>query len=351
MLLTGPFTVTANQSTTLNDPSPSSGSVAVQIQNGSSFSLTVYTLGRKFDLGANTAATVPAYNGVPITLVTGASGASGSGVSALWLFPGEFNPQHDGAIPSITTQGPTTVGEIVGTDFYATGLPGATAGARFVGGTTGGPPITGTFSTNDFVVDDTGVMWVCTAGGSPGSWYAVGLPNLPPPVTSGTAVQTFTDATGHLWVAKNGVNSGGWRNPRDVLHAAWQKNNTWNTSATAAVFNYDTAISDPYGMITNAAGFTCPLAGVWRCAMTIGAAMTAAGQYLQCNLRTSSGTVINASDLKHSGLGAALDVTADFTQPLTLGAVVVPYQLASVAGLVGSTGVFVHFTADYLGTG
>lgn len=53
-------------------------------------------------------------------------------------------------------------------------LPGATAAARFVGATTGGPPTTGTFAAGDWIVDQTGNQWVCTVAGTPGTWLSVG---------------------------------------------------------------------------------------------------------------------------------------------------------------------------------
>ena len=61
------------------------------------------------------------------------------------------------------------------------GLAGATAGARFAGGTVSGAPATGTFSTGDFVVDQSGAIWVCTAGGSPGAWVTTGGGTSPGP--------------------------------------------------------------------------------------------------------------------------------------------------------------------------
>ena len=51
-----------------------------------------------------------------------------------------------------------------------TGLPGATAPARFVGGTVSGYPTSGSFIPGDFVIDQTGATWVCTTSGSPGTW-------------------------------------------------------------------------------------------------------------------------------------------------------------------------------------
>ena len=70
--------------------------------------------------------------------------------------------------------GATFTGEVAGPDFNASGLTGATAGSRFVGATSSGAPTSGTFVKGDFIVDQYGKMWVCTASGTPGSWQSVG---------------------------------------------------------------------------------------------------------------------------------------------------------------------------------
>ena len=51
-----------------------------------------------------------------------------------------------------------------------TGLPGTTSGARLVGGTASGAPVSGTFAVGDLSVDQTGLTWVCVSSGSPGTW-------------------------------------------------------------------------------------------------------------------------------------------------------------------------------------
>ena len=56
--------------------------------------------------------------------------------------------------------------------FASTGKAGAVAGARLVGATTGGAPRTGTFEPGDFVITHKGGMWICTVGGTPGTWVA-----------------------------------------------------------------------------------------------------------------------------------------------------------------------------------
>jgi hypothetical protein len=53
-------------------------------------------------------------------------------------------------------------------------LTGATATSRYAGATTSGAPASGTFAAGDWVVDRTGVAWLCTTGGSPGTWTIMG---------------------------------------------------------------------------------------------------------------------------------------------------------------------------------
>jgi hypothetical protein len=57
------------------------------------------------------------------------------------------------------------------------GLTGATAATRYVGGTTSGAPTTGTFAVGDYIVDQTGKIYVCTTAGTPGTWTQVGSTN------------------------------------------------------------------------------------------------------------------------------------------------------------------------------
>lgn len=75
----------------------------------------------------------------------------------------------------VAKAGGTMTGELIAPDLSLTGITGAVIAVRLVGGTAGGPPTTGTFVTGDFVVTTLGNLWVCTAGGSPGTWVAVGM--------------------------------------------------------------------------------------------------------------------------------------------------------------------------------
>lgn len=72
------------------------------------------------------------------------------------------------------------------------GLPGATAGARLAGGTASGPPVTGTFGFLDIVPDSTGAIWVCTAGGTPGTWAQAGAPGGSSPPSDAYLQRVFS---------------------------------------------------------------------------------------------------------------------------------------------------------------
>jgi len=54
--------------------------------------------------------------------------------------------------------------------FVSSGLTGAAAASRYVGATSSGAPTSGTFAVGDFIIDQTGKMWICTTAGSPGTW-------------------------------------------------------------------------------------------------------------------------------------------------------------------------------------
>jgi hypothetical protein len=57
--------------------------------------------------------------------------------------------------------------------FATTGLTGAVAATRFVGGTTSGAPTTGTFAVGDFVIAQNASIWICISAGTPGTWSQV----------------------------------------------------------------------------------------------------------------------------------------------------------------------------------
>jgi hypothetical protein len=74
----------------------------------------------------------------------------------------------------------TSAGKLIGvaeadaTVFAASGLTGAQIASRYVGATSGGAPVSGTFAVGDFVIDTVnGTVIVCTTAGSPGTWVTL----------------------------------------------------------------------------------------------------------------------------------------------------------------------------------
>lgn len=114
-----------------------------------------------------------------------------------------------------------------GSAMAASGLTGAANATRIVGATTGGPPATGTFATGDVVTDETyGMHWVCTSGGSPGTWIGSGTGQL----------MTRAYFTG-----------------------------SFNLSNSAQVIVFNNTTFDPLSAFNTGSGiFTVPVEGNWR---------------------------------------------------------------------------------------
>lgn len=64
------------------------------------------------------------------------------------------------------------------------GLTGAVAATRWVGGTTSGAPVSGTFAVGDFVITQDGHVKICTTAGSPGTWADAGSAGMTNPMTT-----------------------------------------------------------------------------------------------------------------------------------------------------------------------
>lgn len=117
------------------------------------------------------------------------------------------------------------------------GLTGATAASRWMGATSGGAPSSGTFSAGDWVVDNLwGILWQCTAGGSPGTWRSIG--------------------TGRLWGR--------------ARHSTGQTINAGPGQFTSLYFS---AMWDPANMVSNSGGINAsispPFTGYYKITLSI----------------------------------------------------------------------------------
>lgn len=98
------------------------------------------------------------------------------GSANTWTSSNAFNGAITGnnTINLTGTGASSVAGTFTGTALIASGLTGATSASRYVGATTSGAPATGTFVVGDFAVAQNGAIWVCTTGGSPGTWAQIG---------------------------------------------------------------------------------------------------------------------------------------------------------------------------------
>lgn len=87
--------------------------------------------------------------------------------------------------------------------YAPTGKTGAAATSEYAGATTSGPPVSGTFAGGDFILDRTGLFWICTAAGTPGTWVTAGLP-----LTGGTLSGSLTLSGIASLTAGGGVDCG-----------------------------------------------------------------------------------------------------------------------------------------------
>ena len=124
----------------------------------------------------------------------------------------------------------------------ATGLPGATAASRHAGATTSGAPTTGTFAVGDFIVDQSGSTWICTA-------------------SSQTASATTASGNGSLitFTASNSFSPGQYVNVTGFSNTGYNVSNAVIGSASSTQF---TVVSSATGTTTGTG--TAVTTGTWQ---------------------------------------------------------------------------------------
>jgi hypothetical protein len=98
------------------------------------------------------------------------------GTNNTWTGTNAFNNAITGNNTiNLTGTGSSSVGGLfTAVGFAATGITGATQSSRYVGATSSGAPVSGTFAQGDFIVARDGAIWVCTVAGTPGTWVQIG---------------------------------------------------------------------------------------------------------------------------------------------------------------------------------
>jgi hypothetical protein len=123
------------------------------------------------DVSGNATWTTPAT--APVSSVFSRTGA-------ITAQTGDYNAaQVTNAADKATASVQTFTGNVSAPVQIASGSTGATAASRYVGGTSAGAPVSGTFAIGDFVIDQTAKIWVCITAGTPGTWVPVGVGTSP----------------------------------------------------------------------------------------------------------------------------------------------------------------------------
>ncbi len=119
------------------------------------------------------------------------------GTANTWTNSNVFNGAITGnAGINLTGTGASSVGGVfTAVGLGNVGITGAVTATRYAGGTASVAPTTGTFSTGDFVISANGNIWVCTAGGTPGTWVQVGSYLLTATNTWSGTSNTFSTST------------------------------------------------------------------------------------------------------------------------------------------------------------
>ena len=97
---TGPYTIFAGQTLSLNDPAVWSGaSEKVQVQNNTGYNIYLQTAGAGYNIQPFTASTIPCAGGQTIVGVVSSTQNIQSGLlTAVWLLPGQNAPIQDGPL-------------------------------------------------------------------------------------------------------------------------------------------------------------------------------------------------------------------------------------------------------------
>jgi hypothetical protein len=212
--------------------------------------------------------------------------------SGIWSVWGTFT---DAATDRVAS---TVTGEFTAGDFKATGLTGATAVSRHVGATGSGAPSTGTFNVGDYVVDQSGTMYVCTVSGSPGTWAEVGS----------TQANGLTVTAGGETITAGGltITAGGLRVTAGNVGVGGAPASTWGMLVNETLTGGVTQIG-MYSLTTGDSGATTAIEGVRAQISTAASAFTCttvAGFHAVNPTRGAGSTITSAYGLLVDGIAA-----------------------------------------------
>ena len=211
-------------------------------------------------------------------------------------------------IPADTTTGYIGTTSGIKSLGLAVGMTGAIQPSRYAGATTSGYPSTGTFIAGDFIIDLSGAQWVCTTGGTPGTWVKIASVGA---TAAGASAVGDTAAAG----------TGGTASRVDHVHGR---------EAFAAPSSLSVSQAQASGTATSISrsDHQHAMPGSAVPGAVTGGATAAAG----------SASTLALSDHVHSTAQLAiLNTTNTFTTSLTVSAGSVTSPAVSISGLTGAT--------------
>jgi hypothetical protein len=258
-----------------------------------------------------------------------ASGAPASGTFAV----GDHVIDQTGTIYVCTVAGspgtwvqlkanPTFSTEVTAPDFKPTGLSGATAATRFVGGTASVAPTTGTFAVGDYVITQNGSLYVCTTAGSPGTWTQIsGGGGGSSTLAGDTDVSIASPVGGQVLGYSSALSK--WVNQNQAGVAATTQ--TAQLGADVTMTSANTFYDGP--------SVTLP-AGTWLLTGALSFTLTAAADDFSAKLWDGTTVYASGGGARNSGGGSG-------TESVSLSAVVSPttsttYKLSGACGSAGA---------------
>jgi hypothetical protein len=167
---------------------------------------------------------------------------------------------------------------------------------------TAGPPTTGAFVVGQYVFDLNGILWTCTAAGTPGTWKIVG-------------------AAGKIAGRRHGVA-------------------TTSIGNLLTIIALDTSDLDPFAMgVSN--GFTVPYTGIWHVSAGLEIVSASGGGQIRLAVGINGSSVHNLQDVvnlaANSGLTGSTHIQVTAGQTINVMGI-------SPGGAIGFTGwLSVHF--------
>jgi hypothetical protein len=105
----------------------------------------------------------------------GVTGSTGGGEAVSGVLGRTFDSSNAVGVAGFGTNGSGVYGN--STNKYGGDFQGGLTPLKLEPSSTSGSPTTGTHSMGEFYVDNQGVLYFCTANGTPGTWKAVMLAN------------------------------------------------------------------------------------------------------------------------------------------------------------------------------